>query len=66
MATANTTIMVAGGKPLVEGGFTWGLSTANNAGVQDVYWEDSSGTAQNITTQIESGELKGCLKPGMW
>lgn len=58
----NATIMVAGGKPLVEGGFTWDLSTANNAGVQDVYWEDSSGTAQNITTQIESGELKGWLE----
>ena len=30
----NATIMVAGGKPLVEGGHTWNLSTANNSGVQ--------------------------------
>lgn len=57
----NATVMVAGGKPLVEGGFTWDLSTADNGGVQDVYWEESSGTPQNITGQIDSGELKGWL-----
>lgn len=57
----NMTIMVAGGKPLVEGTFTWNLSTAEDAGVQNIYWEDSSGTAIDITDRIDGGELKGWL-----
>jgi flagellar hook-associated protein 1 FlgK len=58
----HATIMVGGGKPLVEGAFTWSLSTAEDEGVQKVYWEDSSDTAHDITDRIESGELKGWME----
>jgi flagellar hook-associated protein 1 len=57
----NVTIMVGQGKPLVEGTFTWSLSTQNNDGRQDVYWNDSSGAPHDITTRIVSGELKGWI-----
>jgi flagellar hook-associated protein 1 FlgK len=58
----NLTIMVAGGKPLVERSNTWTLSTADNAGMQDVFWEASNGTTTNITTSINNGELKGFIE----
>ncbi|RJQ84824.1 MAG: flagellar hook-associated protein FlgK [Desulfobacteraceae bacterium] len=58
----NMTITVGGGKPLVESTFTWNLSTAESAGVQNIYWEDSSGAAHDITGRIEGGELKGWLE----
>jgi flagellar hook-associated protein 1 FlgK len=58
----NTTVMVAGGRSLVEAGFTWGLTTADSGGVQNVYWIDSSGGTQDITTDIDSGELKGWIE----
>jgi len=58
----NATIMVGDGKPLVEGAFTWSLSTDNTAGVHQVTWKDSSGTAHDITNDIDSGELKGWLE----
>jgi flagellar hook-associated protein 1 len=57
----NVTIMVGQGKPLVEGTFTWSLSTQNNDGRQDVYWNDSSAAPHDITTRIVSGELKGWI-----
>lgn len=57
----NTTIMVGGGKPLVESTFTWDLVTADSGGVQNVYWQDSSGTLTDITSDIDSGELKGLI-----
>jgi flagellar hook-associated protein 1 FlgK len=55
-------VMVGNGKPLVEGTSTWSLSTADNAGVQNVLWQDSSGATTDITTQIDSGELKGWIE----
>ncbi|MFZ1986935.1 MAG: flagellar hook-associated protein FlgK [Desulfatitalea sp.] len=58
----NTTIMVGGGKPLVERTATWDLSTVNNAGSLEVHWADSSGTTQDITGRIGSGELKGWIE----
>lgn len=58
----SVTIMVGGGKPLVESTFTWDLTTRiNEDGRQDVHWQDSSGGLQDITDRIASGELKGWL-----
>jgi flagellar hook-associated protein 1 FlgK len=54
-------VMVGNSKPLVESAFTWTLSTADTGGVQNVYWQDSSGTTTDITTAISSGELKGWI-----
>jgi flagellar hook-associated protein 1 len=58
----NMTIMVGGGKPLVERTFTWDLSTVNNSGTQEIHWADSSGATQDITGRIDSGELKGWVE----
>lgn len=49
------------GKPLVQGTATWSLTTADNAGVQDVFWQNSDGTNVNITANISAGELKGWI-----
>ena len=54
-----TAVSVGNGKPLVEGSSTWDLTSSNNGGVQDVFWESSSGTLTDITAQISGGELKG-------
>lgn len=54
-------VMVGNGKPLVEAGRTWTLSTADSGGVQNVFWEDSSGATTDITANITSGELKGWI-----
>jgi len=55
-------IDVENGKPLVQGTSTWNLTTADNAGVQDVFWENSDGTTVNITGNISSGELRGWIE----
>lgn len=55
------TITVGNGKPLVERTFTWDLVTENIEGKQNVHWEDSSGNTLDITTHIQSGELKGWI-----
>jgi flagellar hook-associated protein 1 len=56
------TIMAGGGKPLVERTFTWNLSAAGNADAISIRWEDSSGTAYDITSRIQGGELKGWIE----
>jgi flagellar hook-associated protein 1 len=56
------TIKVGGGKPLVERTFAWNLSTAESADGRKVYWQDSSGSAQDITSRIQGGELKGWIE----
>jgi flagellar hook-associated protein 1 FlgK len=61
-ADGNLTVMVGGGKPLVETTFTWELSTSDVGGVQNVFWEDSSGGTTDITSRINSGELKGWIE----
>ncbi len=58
----NISIMVGNGRPLVEGAFTWDLTTVTVAGVQEVHWQDSSGSTVDITTQINNGELKGWIE----
>lgn len=57
----NINVSVGSGKPLVDGTATWDLTTADNAGVQDVFWQASDGSTVNITGQITSGELKGWI-----
>ena len=58
----NITVMVGNGKPLVEAASSWNLATADNGGVQDVYWQDSSGASTDITSLISGGELKGSIE----
>lgn len=58
----NISVAVGSGRPLVEGTATWTLSTADNGGVQNVLWQDSSGGTVDITNQITSGELKGWIE----
>jgi flagellar hook-associated protein 1 FlgK len=50
------------GKPLVQGASTWDLTTADNGGVQDVFWQGSDGSTVNITSNISGGELKGWIE----
>jgi flagellar hook-associated protein 1 len=59
--SGNINVSVGNGKPLVDGTATWDLSTADNGGVQDVFWQASDGTTVNITGQLSSGELKGWM-----
>jgi flagellar hook-associated protein 1 len=58
----NISVSVGSGRPLVEGTATWTLLTADNGGVQNVLWQDSSGGTVDITNQINSGELKGWIE----
>ncbi len=58
---SNINVSVGSGKPLVDGTATWDLTTADNGGVQDVFWQASDGSTTNITSQITSGELKGWI-----
>ena len=55
-------IDIENGKPLVQGTSTWDLTTADNGGVQDVFWRNSDGTTVNITANISAGELKGWIE----
>lgn len=56
-------IDVGNGKPLVQGGSTWDLTTQTSAGVQNVFWQNSDGsTAVDITSNISGGELKGWIE----
>jgi flagellar hook-associated protein 1 FlgK len=52
---------VGNGKPLVQGTATWDLLSADNGGVQDVFWKGSDGTNVDITANITGGELKGWI-----
>ena len=56
-------VLISGGRPLVEIGGTWDLSTQLNAsGLKDVLWDDGSGSTTNITSDISAGSLKGWLE----
>jgi flagellar hook-associated protein 1 FlgK len=57
-------VMVGAGKPLVDNVNSWQLETQTNAttGMQDIYWVDSAGSAQDITSEIEGGNIKGHLE----
>ena len=56
------TVLVAGGRPLVQSNASWDLSTQINAGFHDVVWTDSDGNAVDITQDISGGKLKGWLE----
>ncbi len=58
----NMSVMVGSGRPLVESTSTWTLLTADNGGVQNVLWQDRSGSTVDITNQISGGELKGWIE----
>jgi len=58
------TILVIGGKPLVDGTTPRDLSTQPDAasGLLDILWVDGTGSSQEITGNISSGKLKGLLE----
>jgi len=57
------TVLVAGGRPLVENISSWNLSTQPDAsGLQDIVWTDSDGNPVVITSGISRGKLKGWLE----
>jgi flagellar hook-associated protein 1 FlgK len=58
----NISVMVGGGKPLVEGAFSWELTTADNGGFQDIFWQGNSANSVNITSRITGGELNGWIE----
>jgi flagellar hook-associated protein 1 FlgK len=47
----------------VESGTTWRLQTQTNGdGHADIFWADLSGTATNITSEINAGKIGGWLQ----
>lgn len=57
------TVLVAGGRPLVEGGSSWRVGTAPTAsGLCDVVWIDGEGNEFDITGTIQGGKVKGWLE----
>ncbi len=59
----NIIISAGNGRPLVDGAQSWSLATVNNgSGFKDVYWVNSNGGNVNISSDIDSGQLKGWLE----
>jgi flagellar hook-associated protein 1 FlgK len=56
------TVSVSGGKPLVEGSYSWDLSTETADGFEDIVWIDNDGNTMNITDDISGGKLKGWIE----
>jgi flagellar hook-associated protein 1 FlgK len=57
------TVVSAGGHTLVDRTRSWSLRTETNAdGLQDVYWESTSGSRHNMTDDISTGKLKGWIE----
>lgn len=58
------TVLVAGGRPLVENISSWNLSTQPDvdSDFQDIVWTDSGGNPVVITSSISGGKLKGWLE----
>ena len=57
------TVITAGGKPLVDHTKYWQLTTTTNlvSDLQDIQWIASDGSQQDITSDIDDGQLKGLL-----
>ena len=56
------TVMISGGKPLVEGQNTWDLSTEpDGSGLHDIVWVDNNGNSVAIGSHLTGGKLKGWL-----
>jgi len=58
------TVLVAGGRPLVENISSWNLSTQPDvdSDFQNIAWTDSDGNLVDITDSISGGKLKGWLE----
>ena len=58
-----TTILTRNGKPLVENGTAWKLTTVADAtnGFSNVAWTDGSGTVSDLSDSIGGGELKALM-----
>ena len=57
------TVISTNGHTLVDRTRSWDLTTdINTNGFQDVYWESSSGAQQNITSDINTGKLRGWIE----
>jgi flagellar hook-associated protein 1 FlgK len=62
-ADGQVVVSVAGGRPLVENGNTWQLTTQTNAdGHTDVLWPDVNDGSVNISGEITGGKLGGWLQ----
>jgi flagellar hook-associated protein 1 len=58
-----TTILTAGGKPLVESGNAWSLTTVTDptTGYPKVAWKDSAGALTDISDSLGGGSLKAMI-----
>lgn len=57
------TVLIGNGQPLVDSPYAWSLEARPNVnGLHDIVWKDPNGTATDITSSIESGQLKGWLE----
>ena len=56
------TVLVCGGRPLVENTSAWGLSTETVSGHENVVWIDGDGNSVDITGGISGGKLKGWIE----
>lgn len=62
-ANGQTVVSVGSGRPLVESGVTWQLSTQTNAdGHTDIVWLDTDGGSVNISGEITAGKMGGWLE----
>jgi flagellar hook-associated protein 1 FlgK len=62
-AKGQVVVSVGSGRPLVETGTTWQLSTQTNAaGHTDISWPDLTGGMVNITGEITAGKIGGWLR----
>jgi flagellar hook-associated protein 1 FlgK len=62
-ADGQMVVSVGSGRPLVESGNTWQLSTQTNAdGHTDIVWPDLSGGGVNISSEITAGKIGGWLQ----
>ena len=56
-------IYTANGKTLVDRSYSWDLETSDNgSGYLGVYWVDSQGVQDEITSTISGGKLKGWIE----
>jgi flagellar hook-associated protein 1 FlgK len=59
-ANGQMVVSVGSGRPLVESGNTWRLSTQTNAdGHTEIIWPDINGGAVNISAEITGGRIGG-------
>ena len=59
----SVTVAIKGGKPLVDGSYSWDLSTETNVqGFKDIVWVDDDGNTTNVTDDISGGKLRGWIE----